>query len=136
MSRAIRKGDDWENTMRSQEIDNSADIIDSRDIIARIDYLENTEDEDEQEELANLLKLQEQAEGCSDWDYGATLVRESYFTDHIEELIKDCYNMPEEMDSGTWPYNHLSMDYEAAAEEAKVDYSEVDFDGVTYYIRD
>lgn len=122
--------------MRSEEIDNSADIIDSRDIIARIDYLEDTEDEDEQEELANLLKLQEQAEGCSDWVHGATLVRDTYFTDHIKELIEDCYNMPKEMDSGSWPYNHLSMDYEAAAEEAKVDYSEVDFDGVTYYIRD
>ena len=33
----------------------------------------------------------------------------------------------------TWPNNHL--DWKAAAEELQLDYTEVDFDGVTYWTR-
>ena len=43
--------------------------------------------------------------------------------------------MPKEMDSGNWPYRHMTMNFEAAAEEAKQDYMEVDFDGNTFLIR-
>lgn len=32
-----------------------------------------------------------------------------------------------------WPLNHI--DWEAAAEELKMDYTEVNFNGTTYYIR-
>lgn len=70
-----------------------------------------------------------------DWSYGETLLHEEYFTKYIEDLIDDCYEMPKEMHSGNWPWRHMTMDYEAAADEAKQDYFEVDFDGVTYYIR-
>jgi hypothetical protein len=43
--------------------------------------------------------------------------------------------LPKTMDSGEWPYRHLTLDYEAAAKEAEDDYIGVDFDGVTYLIR-
>lgn len=43
--------------------------------------------------------------------------------------------MPKELNSGDWPWRHVKVDYEAAAEEAKVDYIEFDWDGVTYLIR-
>jgi hypothetical protein len=158
----------------SRTISNQDDVIDSRDVIARIEELEairddlqttldeateadsNNEDgdleihnavitaqealdewtaSDEGEELATLLKLAEEGENSPDWTYGESLISESYFTKYIEELIDDCYEMPKEMDSGKWPYRHMTMDYEAAAEEAKQDYMELDFDGNTYYIR-
>lgn len=138
-------------------ISNTDDVIDSRDVIARIEELtseregwindaEDGEDRsdsewadefpDEAEELATLEKLAEEAEGyAADWKYGEQLIRDSYFTDYIEELINDCYEMPKEMNSGEWPWRHMSVDYEAAAEEAKSDYTAVDFGGVTYWIR-
>lgn len=149
-------------------IDNTQDIIDSCDIINRIEELESIlsdahqENEEnhnltleeyiiavhadqspahahqyweEAEELLKLRKVAEQAEGYGDWDYGEQLIREDHFTAYIEGLIDDCYEMPEQMNSGEWPYRHITIDYEAAAEEAKSDYTEIDFDGVTYLMR-
>jgi hypothetical protein len=125
------------------------DVIDSRDIIERLEELETdrsiAEDEsrtalldfdDEYGEELEALKALENDANCSpDWIHGEVLINESYFTDYIEELIKDCYEMPSEIDSGQWPYRHMTMDYDSAADEAKIDYIEVDFDGSTYYIR-
>lgn len=74
-------------------------------------------------------------ESSPDWSYGETLIREDYFTKYIEELIDDCYEIPKEMNSGEWPWRHMTIDYEAAAEEAKQDYMELNYDGVTYFIR-
>ena len=137
--------------MRHHEISNSDDLIDSRDVIARIEELQDERDsieaedgdiseleawdEENKEELDALLKLQDEASASPDWHHGETLIREDYFTDYIEELINDCYDMPKEMNSGAWPWRHIAIDYEAAAEEAKQDYIEVDFDGATYLIR-
>lgn len=135
------------------------DIIDVRDIIERIEELEDEleqflsdtddtcigdwEDKNPEEgkELRLLQAIMEDLKGNGgdeqwrgDW-YPVTLIRESHFDDYIEELIHDCYEMPKEMHSGSWPYRHMKIDYEAAADEAKVDYSEVRIDGVNYLYR-
>jgi len=39
------------------------------------------------------------------------------------------------MTSGDWPWRHMSIDYEAAADEAKSDYTEINAGGETYWIR-
>ena len=121
----------------SNQIDNTRDTINSREIIDRIEELEGIEEPDNEEaqELAILLKVQEQAEDCADWRYGETLINESYFTDYIEDLIKDCYELPKEFESGNWPWRHMTLDYQAAADEAEYDYTRIDFDGVDYLIR-
>lgn len=133
----------------ARTITNTDDIIDSRDVIERIEELEGALDIDASEvlpgtseemqemryELATLRKLAKDAEDFPDWQYGETLIRESYFTDYIEQLIDDCYEMPKEFKSEGWPYRHMTIDYKAAADEAKADYIEVDFDGITYLIR-
>lgn len=143
--------------MHKTTIENTEDIIDSRDIIARIEELENERDDytapnkdgyqtmigadwaadnpEDAAELAALQALAQEAEDSPDWIHGETLIRRSYFVDYIAELINDCYEMPKEMNSGQWPYRHMTMDYEAAANEAEQDYMSVDFDGVEYLIR-
>ena len=63
------------------------------------------------------------------------LILESYFVDYITDLINQCYEMPGEKQQSSWPYRHMKMDYEAAAEEAKQDYTEGTFGGYTYYVR-
>lgn len=90
---------------------------------------------DEAKEYLALKDLESQCEGYGDWRYGAQLIREGYFTEYAEELIDDCYQLPKELTSGDWPYRHITVDYEAAAEELKSDYMEADFDGNTYLIR-
>ena len=90
---------------------------------------------DDARELQALLALADEAECSPDWSYGETLIHEDYFTEYIEELINNCYELPKEFNSGGWPWCHMTIDYEAAADEAKQDYTEVTFDGQTYYIR-
>lgn len=114
-----------------QEISNNEDVIDSRDVIARIEWLADTEDDDEKAELAALQALADKAEGyCSDWSYGATLIRDSYFTQYAEELADDIGAI--DCNVG-WPLT--CIDWDQAAKELKQDYTAVDFDGETYWIR-
>ena len=169
-------------------ISNTDDVIDSRDIIERIeeltgdfqalvDDIENAETEEDKEaafvalsdwlgdedvtdelkaldfvdldfdavsvwaevddahDLKVLLALADEADCSPGWAYGGTLIHEDYFTRYIEELIHDCYEMPKEFESGAWPWRHMTIDYEAAADEAMQDYMKVNFDDQTYYIR-
>ncbi|MGC4033613.1 MAG: antirestriction protein ArdA [Tepidisphaeraceae bacterium] len=152
-------------------ISNSDDVIDSRDIIARIEELEaerqtladgvseaeeaydNTtgdsrgagigklfaarqalqawDDSDEAEELKTLKALAEEAEGyAADWRYGETLIRDSYFRDYAEELANDIGAINSD---ASWPNN--CIDWDRAARELQMDYTAVDFGGVTYWIR-
>ena len=135
--------------MTHQDLDLTADVIDVRDMIARIEELANLiegegcEDAcaEHREELALLAGLMAEMKGYGgdeqwqgDW-YPVTLIRETYFTDYIQELIHDCYEMPKGMHGGDWPYRHMTFDYEAAADEAKYDYTTIAIDGVDYFFR-
>jgi hypothetical protein len=104
---------------------NRDDVIDSRDVIDALKHLD--EDDDDYKALA---ALEEEASGSPDWKYGETLIRDSYFEEYAEETARDTG-----MISGTetWPLN--CIDWEEAAELLKEDYFSVDFDGVTYWIR-
>lgn len=92
-------------------------------------------DSEEAEELAELEALFEQASSSPDWEYGEQLISRDYFVAYIEELIDDCYEMPKQINSGEWPWRHMSLDIEAAAKEAESDYFEVEFFGRTFLIR-
>jgi hypothetical protein len=124
----------------TREISNSDDIIDSRDVIARIEELEsiegieekidNLEDDDDAKELVALRELAGEAEGYApDWTYGATLIRESYWTEYVQELLEDCGELPRDLPG------YIVIDWDATTRNIKVDYTEVDFDGVTYLVR-
>ena len=144
--------------MKTNEISNSQDVIDSRDVMERLEELqaerdellnesedeEKTKDEIEEakkaltewdeengEELEALQKLEEEASGAADWQYGETLIRESYFTEYCEELCKDIGDIPKDL---PW-YIADNIDWDGVADAIKADYTEVDFDGVTYYMR-
>jgi uncharacterized protein (UPF0335 family) len=86
---------------------------------------------DEAKELAALQSVAEQAEGyASDWRHGETLIRDDYFEDYARQLAEDCGMVKE---GAQWPNN--CIDWEQAASELQTDYTSIDFDGVTYWIR-
>ena len=140
--------------MKSSEITNSDDLIDSRDVIARVEELEGEqsellepgegpEDQSKEaheaflawedefgEELGSLRKLAEQAEGSPDWAYGETLIRDSFFETYAQDLAEDIGAVK---DDASWPNN--CIDWELAARELQQDYMSVDFAGVIYWIR-
>jgi hypothetical protein len=156
--------------MKQTSISNNDDVIDSRDVIARIEELERSLDtwecpscgneveydfdkeeetghtdeceydegttfgldESEWEELKSLKKLAGEAEGyASDWRYGETLIRDSYFEECAEELVKDIGDLPKDLPS----YIENNIDWKGVAEDIQQDYTSVEFDGVTYWIR-
>lgn len=143
----------------SRDISNSDDVIDSRDVIERIKELEDEREaaieeavetmgeEDNEEEvrqtaadnwddtadgdaLKALKALEEEASGSPDWRYGETLIRDSYFEDYAQELAEDIGAIDPK---ANWPTRCIN--WEQAAEELKQDYTAVEFDGVTYWIR-
>lgn len=125
----------------TRDISKFDDIIDSRDVIERIEELQALQEEREEagekldvkeaEELAALLALQDAAGGYSeDWTYGATLIRNSYFKEYAQELADDIGAIP---NGAQWPCYCIDWDY--AARELQMDYTAVEFDGVTYWVR-
>lgn len=143
--------------MPRTDISNSDDIIDSRDIIARIAELEGERDDyvpddaddnmladpvdfsrqewaianpDDASELATLIALADEASGYSDWTHGATLIRDSYFVTYAQQFAEDIGAI---QDESSWPCT--CIDWEEAARQLQQDYTSVEFDGTTYWIR-
>lgn len=142
---------------------NADDIIDSRDIIARLEDLRDErdtwepaeppsvadladpalavnnrpatrwEDEcpDEANELTALEALNTEGEDAtSDWTYGATLIRDSYFQTYAQEFADDIGAIDR---NASWP--NTCIDWEQAARELQMDYTSIDFDSITYWVR-
>lgn len=140
----------------SHTISNSDDVIDSRDVIARIEELESlladaqeakdgepeamTDNSEiytsvdfgvsEYEELKALQSLAEEGEGSPDWTHGETLIHDSYFEDYARQLADDIGAIDKD---ARWPAD--CIDWEKAANQLKSDYMSVDYDGVEYWIR-
>lgn len=116
---------------KRDEITNAEDIIDSRDVIARLEYLEDIErDEDEEEEFKALSAFAKEGENyAEDWLHGATLIRESYFPTYAQEMLEDCGEIPRNLP------HYIAIDWEATAQNIRADYTEIDFNGQAYLVR-
>lgn len=127
----------------AKSISTSQDLIDSRDVIARIRELERdrdaaetpeeweTENPGDAEELKALTDLQDEADGYSDWRHGATLIRDSYFEDYARDLADDLHGRAAR--DASWPFDYI--DWEKAADALKMDYTSVSFGGEDYWVR-
>lgn len=120
--------------MSTSRVDNAEDMIDSRDVIERIEWLRDSmveTDGVEDAELVTLLALAAEAgDYCEDWQYGATLIRDTWFVSYAQELAEDIGAIPE---NNSWPMT--CIDWVQAARELQMDYTAVDFGGVTYWVR-
>ena len=123
--------------MTNREISNMDDIIDVRDIIARIEEIEDCEPREDtlEQERAALQSLMDEMKGYGgderwrgNW-YPLTLIRDSYFVEAMKELCADIGDVPKDMPS------YIAIDWEATADNLCADYSSVEFDGVTYWYR-
>lgn len=150
---------------------NTDDMIDSRDVIARIEELEDeragllqeveeasnsytdgpwvyapadkrsryyealdaVDEWDASDEAGELRVLKalaaEASDYADDWEHGETLIRDTYFKEYAQDLAEECGFE----NSDQWPAR--CIDWDLAARELQMDYSAVEFDGVTYWIR-
>lgn len=123
----------------TDEITNLADLIDSRDIRERIEELEDViptyeatgglNADPERHELAALRDLWDQLH--HEREHGLSLVRDSYFTEHVEEEGTELFLSDGQADNPLYSY----IDWERWARDLQSDYYDVDFGGVTYWVR-
>lgn len=128
------------------DVNSGQEIINSRDIIARIDELEDELDGGDIDDETDLFMLDgvdydaeyhecETLKACAaegelyaaDWQHGATLIHEDHFEAYAEQFARDIGAIS---DDDAWPIRHI--DWTAAADELREDYTEIEFDGETY----
>jgi hypothetical protein len=128
--------------MQSTELDLTADVIDVRDVIARVETLEDECDDtsalntpEARAELAALRALLDELKGYGgdeewrgDW-YPAQLIDDCYFTEYTIQLLEDCGDLPRNLP------DYIAVDWERTARNIRVDYSAVEVDGRTYWYR-
>jgi len=114
-----KKDKDQIEDLESKVEDLEAEIRDFQNQISEIN-----------EELKPLQELNSEGENyASDWEHGATLINEAYFTEYAEETAKDCGAIGESAD---W----IVIDWEATAENMKMDYTQIEFECTTFFVRD
>lgn len=126
--------------MQTTQLDLTADTIDVRDIIARVEELDPEYSDikltdDEAKELAELQAILDRLKGYGgdeqwrgDW-YPVTLISERTFEDHVREMLEDCGTIPKDL---PW---FVAIDWETTAQHVQGDYTPVEIDGTTYWYR-
>ena len=112
------------------DINNTMDVIDSRDVIERIITLEADDERDEDELKALRALADEASDYAADWQHGESLIRCTYFKEYAQELADDLGVATSDND---WP--NRCIDWGQASRELQMDYTSVGFDGVEYWIR-
>ena len=121
---------------------NYDDVINSRDIIEELNIIESRledfladggveEDFDEIEDLKTLREWNALGDDVDDWDYGATLIRDSYFEEYAEQLCEDLGEIPDDLPG----YIACHIDWEGVARDMKMDYQSIELSGQTYWVR-
>jgi hypothetical protein len=126
--------------MTTYELNSSDDIIQVCEIMERFEELES-EMPDDDNDVRNWSDLSEwtaisvllsdlcgnggDEQWRGDW-YPQTLIRDSHFEQAMDELVADCYTLPELPSFMT-----VTLDYVAL----QMDYTSTEIDGVTYWYR-
>jgi antirestriction protein len=97
------------------------------DAESNLEAAESDFGDDEKEELDELETLENE---ISDFRHGETMIPENDFEDYARQLAEDIGAIP---DDAQWPCT--CIDWEWAARELAMDYSMVEYQGESYYVR-
>lgn len=89
------------------------------------------DESDEGTELKSLLAFRDEMQDYCEWRDGASLIRETYFTEYIKEEVNDTGDLPKDLPS----YIENNINWDGVAEDLQADYTSGDYDGVTYWVR-
>jgi hypothetical protein len=116
----------------NEHVEDESLYIDSDDVKEHnASYLLNSTIDMEYEisDMFDIMKL-EDACGSSEWDYGLFLIHEDNFQEYCKDLLQDCGDIPENLP------DYIAIDWDETADNLKVDYSEVEYQGESYLFRD
>ena len=126
------------------------DMVNANDIDARIDEIETEMScafeaavafdfesvfadgvsTDDVEELRTLRSVRDQASAYSnDWRHGVTLISDRYFKQYAMDYAEESAGVS----SSAWPFT--CIDWDKAAAELRTDWTSIDFDGETFWLR-
>lgn len=121
-----------------------SDVFDSRDVDERIKKLENdleyravldpddAEAEDTQsmkDELKTLTEFRDEV-GSGEYKYGMTFIADSHFKEYAEQVAEDIGAIDRD---AAWPLSYI--DWDAAADALKMDYSSITLDDYEFWYR-
>lgn len=104
----------------------SADIGADSQTLAALEMAKLDFGEDEAEELAELEELESE---ISEWRHGETLILDCDFVEYVEDMLKDCGDLPKDI---PW---YIAIDWQKTADNIAMDYSIVTYQGQDYYVR-
>ena len=107
-----------------------SDIFDSRDLLDELKTLDEEDDYD-RERIEMIDDLKEEV-GKDNFEMGVTFIRENYWVEYCEDMAYDCGYMDRQDDNNPLQYH---IDWQGWADAVEMDYSQIDFDGDTYYWR-
>jgi len=104
------------------------DIVDSRDIIERIEYLEaDTElDDEDKDELKSYQELRAEI-GKENFEFGVTFIKDTYFSDAMREDFLEFNQIDEALE--------MYIDFDAWETACRMDYTDIEIGGYTYSYR-
>lgn len=112
------------------------DTFDSRDVREAIQDIKERLDEGEGDgALEFILKTlneldRDGADSAEDWEWGVSVIRDSYFRTYAQELADDIGAIPDRLG---WPLS--CIDWDQAARELQMDYTPIEVLGVTFWTR-
>lgn len=100
----------------------------SEDDFVEDDYAKDwaEENSDEAQELEELKSMSDE---IPEWRHGETLIREDYWEEYVEEMLKDCGDLPQDIP------HYIVIDWKATADNIAADYSTLEYQGDSYYYR-
>lgn len=126
--------------LTTEPITGTEPYLDSREIEERLTDLEGYlltlreegagPDEDAEAEFAELNTLREDADPTGEWPYGMQFIREDRFEEHAQDLADDLGLIQKD---AAWPMSYI--DWSAAADALRMDYSVFTLFGTTYFAR-
>lgn len=115
-----------------------SEYLDTRGLVKRLDEIDTeieeaqeNNDKDWEDELdGERLEIEEIEGYCEDFRHGETMIPVDDFEDYARELANDIGAIDP---NAGWPTGHI--DWEKAARELAMDYTEVEYKGTSYYVR-
>jgi hypothetical protein len=86
------------------------------------------EELDYYESIENFCKS---LEDYGDFNHGETIIHEDYFSEAMKDMVKDCGYIQKDLPS----FIENNIDWDGVADDLRVNYTEADFEGITYFMR-
>ena len=101
------------------------------DILFEEEEIQNWKEDwlDEIDDICQIEKVEDEV--GDEFEHGCTLIDEDDFEEYVKDLVSDCGELPINLPQ----YIADNIDWSGVADDLRVDYSEVEYQGINYLFR-